>query len=237
MAKTYEAMIKAESSDDDSLHLPPPDWRFLDFGDIKQTGDLYWKIANLRKNSKVFNFVSSREGEGVSTIVSNLVNYMLHRKHGNNILLIDANLDHSVLHAGFNHTQEMGLVEMSHKTGSYSEAIREIKPNDFYLLPSAGPRHNLLTGVEQNIFHDVISDIKSDYDFIFIDSPPLLTSADALSIAVSSDVTFLITDAHRTRAEVAKKAKQFLQENGCTIGGVILNRVKHPIPEWLYRRL
>ena len=237
MAKTYEAMIKAESSDDDLLHLPPLDWRFLDFGDIKQTGDLYRKIDNLRKNSKVFNFVSSREGEGVSTIVINLVNYMLYREDGNNILLIDANLHHPVLHAGFNHTQKKGLAEVLCKICSCSEAIREIRPNNLYLMPSGGPRHNSLTGIEQTLFHEVISDIKSDYDLIFIDSPPLLTYADALSIAVSSDVTFLITDAHRTRAEVAKNAKQFLQENGCTIGGVILNRVQQPIPEWLYKRL
>jgi capsular exopolysaccharide synthesis family protein len=237
MAKTYEAMIKAESSDDDFSHFPPPDSRFLDFGDIKQTGDLYRKIANLRKKSEVFNFVSSREGEGVSTIVNNLVNYMLRRKYANNILLIDANLHNSVLHARFNHTQEKSLEEISYKTYSCSEAIREIKPDNFNLLPSGGPRHNLLPDVEQNIFHKFISDIQSDYDFIFIDSPPLLISTGALSIAVSSSVTFLVTDAHRTRAEVAKKAKQILQENGCTIGGVILNRVKHPIPEWLYKRL
>ena len=237
MAKTYEAMIKAESSDDDSLHLPTPDWRFLDFGDIKQTEELYRKIASLRKNSKVFNFVSSQEGEGVSTIVINLVNYMLHREDRSKILLIDANLHHPVLHVGFNHTQKMGLAEVLCETCSCSEAISEIKPNNFYLMPSGNPRRNSLTDAGQNIFHKVISEIKSEYDCIFVDSSPLLTSADALSVAVSSDVTFLITDTHQTHAEVAKKAKQFLQENNCAIGGVILNWVKHPIPGWLYRNI
>ena len=237
MAKTYEAMIKAGPSDDDLLHLPSPDWHFLDFGDIKQTGDLYHKIAGLRKNFKVFNFVGSQAGEGVSTIIINLVNCMLPREDGNTILLIDANLHNPVLHAGFNQPQNMGLAAVLCNTCSCSEAIFEIKPKKLFLMPSGRPQNSLLTGEDQSVFHKIISEIKTEYDYIFVDSPPLLTSANALSIAVSSDVTFLVTDAHRTRAEVAKKAKQSLQENGCTIGGVILNRVKHPIPEWLYERL
>jgi len=81
----------------------------------------------------------------------------------------------------------------------------------------------------------LLKECKDKYDYIFIDSPPILTSSDALSIAVSSDVTFWIIKSLSVQKDVALKVKSLLLDNECIIGGVILNQVLQVIPEWVYR--
>jgi hypothetical protein len=51
------------------------------------------------------------------------------------------------------------------------------------------------------------------------------------------DGTILVVEAEKTRAPVAKKLKQAVEDGGGKIIGAILNRRKHHIPDWLYKTL
>jgi Mrp family chromosome partitioning ATPase len=46
-----------------------------------------------------------------------------------------------------------------------------------------------------------------------------------------------VVGAGRTRRQVALKAKQALEEAGGRVLGIVINRRKYPIPEWIYKRL
>jgi len=241
MAKTYEAISKSKSLlHEDSLGISSLfDKQLPNLRNTKQMGDLKQKIELLgqTKNYRVFHFASSRKKEGVSTIVINLARFMVEERSSKNILLIDANLQQPVLHMAFDILPSPGLSDALMGKVAYSESIYKADADRINVMPCGTAFSNETGQIEQKKFADLVSSIKNKYDYIFIDSSPLLISSDSLSLAIASDTTFLVIQANETQWEVAEKAKLCLQDSACTIDGVILSRVLHYIPQWIYKRL
>ena len=75
------------------------------------------------------------------------------------------------------------------------------------------------------------------YGLVIWDVPPLAVSPAAMVLARHADATVLVTQAHRTRRQVARHSVLRLQESGGRLLGVVLNRTPSFIPDWLYRLL
>lgn len=230
MAKTYEAMLRGKESPAAS------EWNFMDLRSSKQSSDLEKKIAFYQENQSagIFNFAAAGKEEGVSTVIANFAYYITRKKASPNILLIDANIYHPVLQILFKQPLTPGLNDLLTKQAALSQAICKTESDKLSLLPAGSPAQGFSSGFGQEQFMEIVALLRKEYDYILIDSPPLLQSPDALTLAIASDVTFLVMNACKTRKEVAERSKKLLQENDCLIGGVILNAVQHVIPEWLY---
>ncbi len=232
MAKTYEAMQKV-------VEKPSNSWRFLDLRNRKQTGDLEKKILQYKQKNgfKIFNFSSAREKEGVSTILTNLVNYFKFQNSDHKILLIDANFKSPALHKVFNIHNGQGLSDILANEQDLEESCIPIESTNITLLPCGQRFASQTDNLNQEKFMTVLNGCKDHYNTILIDSAPIITSPNALSIALSSDVTFLVIQSLKVQREVALKMKLLLQDNECIIGGVILNKVLQVIPNWIYRAI
>jgi protein-tyrosine kinase len=68
--------------------------------------------------------------------------------------------------------------------------------------------------------------LKPKYDFIFIDSPPLLAVTDASIIASQVDATLLVVRSGITRNDVARRAQDQLNKANSRLVGVVLNQMK-----------
>jgi MinD-like ATPase involved in chromosome partitioning or flagellar assembly len=185
----------------------------------------------------VINFVSASNGEGTSTVIVNFIRFMLETKATSSVLLIDANILHPALHLEFNVPAAPGLKDFLGNKSDLSDVIHKIGSSNIYLIPNGNSMTFDSVNVEPRKYSALFSQLSNRFQFIFIDSPPLLESSAALAMAAIADSTFLVIQAQRTRLEVAQKAKKYLGHHNCNIGGVILNRVLQPIPGWLYNRL
>ncbi len=230
MAKTYEAMKRVDSPSSNN-------WHFLDLKNRKQVGDLEKRILKYKqnKNFKVFNFSSSREKEGVSTILINLISYIKNQDSVTKILVIDANFASPSLDRFFNIHDAKGLSDVITGNQTLEDSLISLESMNITLLPSGQSTKSISDSLSYEKLITVIDSCKKKYDTILIDSAPLLTAPDALSTALSSDVTFLVVQSLSVQKEVALKTKQLLKDNECTIGGVILNRVSQSIPGWIYK--
>ncbi len=215
------------------------DWHFFDLRNRKQSGDLEKKIYNLKNgsNRKVFNFVSSRRQEGVSTILANFVHYLREQGSEKKILIVDANFLAPSLHKIFGRDLSAGLAEVLTDEVSADEAVNSLDVLGLNLL-TCGRGHQAMAGnIRLERFGHIIHSLKDRFDYIFIDSSPLLISSDAISTAIAADVTLLVIQALKVQREVARHSKGILTDNACDIGGVILNRVPQVIPSWVYRMI
>ena len=222
---------------DDGVRRAYTNWHFLDLKNRKQTGDLYKKILNYNKKSgfRTFCFTSSTRGEGVTTILANLVDYIKNQGTDKTFLVIDANFQSPGLERAFGvqrHTY--GLIDILQKRLTIQDGITPISQT-ISVLTTGNTRQYSFGNVEPDDFSGVLEHCKQFADYILIDCPPILSSADALSVAPGSDVAFLVVEAVKVRRQVAEKAIATLQENECELGGAILNRVKQVIPEWVYK--
>jgi len=214
-------------------------WRYPEFKNRRQIGDLEKRILLLSQKSEctVFSLAGCRGGEGVSTILVNLVAHFSGTGSARKVLIIDANFRNPVLHEVFDKTLGAGLAEVLRGTSSWSDAVNSTEYDNIHFLSSGSGYLQMEGGLEEARLKAVLAEVRDMYDYVVIDSPPLLTSADALSIAVAGDATFLVIQAMTTPKEAADRAKSLLEDNEVLIGGALLNRMKQVIPGWMYRLL
>jgi protein-tyrosine kinase len=62
-------------------------------------------------------------------------------------------------------------------------------------------------------------------------------SPDGIAIARRVDGVVLVLEAEKTRGPVAENLKERIQKNGGNLLGIIFNKRRHYIPEFLYKRL
>jgi Mrp family chromosome partitioning ATPase len=72
---------------------------------------------------------------------------------------------------------------------------------------------------------------------VIIDAPPILSDVTGIALSRKVSGVLLIVEAERTRAPIIEKARRVIEAGGGRVLGVILNKRKHHIPGWLYRRL
>ena len=152
-------------------------------------------------------------------------------------MLIDANLEHPVLHTAFNILPTPGLRDVLANNTECFKGIHKSISMNVNVIPAGTPMMRNSGSIDQRKFSDLIASARTRYAYVLIDSSPLLKSSDSLSSAIAADTTFLVVQACKTQSEVAEEAKFFLQKHGCQIGGIILNRLPQVIPEWIYKRL
>jgi len=246
MTTTYKVLGKSEmgKSEDDLGKSSLPTTSFFktpssDLSSYKKVIDLNFIIDMKaeKDNLKVINFVSSQSGEGTSTVILNIIKIMLEIEKVEHVLVIDANQQHPSLHLGFDVPLTPGLNDVLWKKAKLSDVIYRIESSNIFLMPNGSALTSGPSNIEPLRYSTIFAQLSNKFRYIFIDSPPLLASTTSFKLASIADTTFVVIQAHRTQWEVATKAINYLKQYKCGIGGVILNRVLQPIPEWLYRRL
>ena len=84
---------------------------------------------------------------------------------------------------------------------------------------------------------NVLLDLKKEFDYLVFDFPPIHTYPDIPILASLMDGVILVVRAEKTRYEVVQDAKEQLDIAHANILGVVLNRKKQVIPDFLYKRL
>jgi len=79
--------------------------------------------------------------------------------------------------------------------------------------------------------------LRSRYDMVLVDCPSMADSTIAARIASISDGVVLIVDAGKTRWQVIKSQIREIQANRGSVLGVVLNKRRFYIPEFIYKRL
>ena len=82
-----------------------------------------------------------------------------------------------------------------------------------------------------------LADLRSEFDFVLVDAPPLNRYGDALALGPLTDGFILVLGAESTRRESAQTVTDTLRTAGIPILAAVLNNRSFPIPEKLYNWL
>lgn len=144
---------------------------------------------------------------------------------GRRVLLIDGDLRQPALPQLFGIAPALGL------SNTLDEAERA-DPRDLIqgtpfsgvqILPSGAANDNAAKLLHSSRLSTVLEIVRSDFDFVLIDAPPLLGLADARIISKFTDGVILICRAGRTSVDDLQEARRLLVEDGTHIIGTILN--------------
>lgn len=178
-------------------------------------------------DAKVILITSSMAKEGKSTVVGNLGAFFA--ESGSRTLIIDADLRNPVLHHTFQVSNVNGLSNLLIEESQKEDCIQSVTIPNLELISCGTIPPNPSQLLNNRRFDTLVEDLRSSYDYIFIDSPPLLAVADALVITrVVDGVTFLI-DTKVTNRKMVQMALSSLQKIDAPILGIILNRFRKKI--------
>src|SRR5262249_31928455 len=79
--------------------------------------------------------------------------------------------------------------------------------------------------------------LREKFDFVIFDGSPLRDYSESSFLAGKMDGVILVVEAERTKIEVARKIRKDLESTGVQILGVVLNKKRNYIPEYLERFL
>lgn len=168
-------------------------------------------------------FVSGGAGEGKSTTLANLA--YTFAQGGYNTLVVDADLRRPTQHRIFQLSGDRGLTDFLTTDVDLEDVVQETSVNNLFLLPSGKLPFDAVGVLNSQRMMDLIAQVKSRFDIVFFDSPPILGVSDASVLVRALDLTVVVVQHRRFPRAMLARVKQAIQNVGGNILGVVLNNV------------
>ena len=179
-----------------------------------------------------FCVLSGGAGEGKSTTVFNLA-YVC-AQQGERVLLVDADLRRPVQHTILGVSNRFGLTNVLLRDVPVEEAIKATSVPNLHFLPSGRLPRTSLGVLDPTRVGELITSLKSKYDVVFIDTPPLVGISDSSIIAKEADAAILVVQYRKYPRDMLIKAKQTMDSLGVNAIGAVLNNINIMRDDYYY---
>lgn len=184
------------------------------------------QFSGAGKTLKTIVFTSAIPNEGKSTTVANLAITLAITigQDDKKILLIDCDMRKPVIHRRFS-LLNRGLSNCFAEDWPLKEVIQaDVFPNlDIVTSGPIPPNPAELLGSKK--MEALLQEAAEDYDYVFLDMPPVLAVTDAVLMSCQTDGTILVLGSGDISPDEGKQAKELLEKVHANILGVILNKV------------
>jgi tyrosine-protein kinase Etk/Wzc len=199
------------------------------------------QFLRLETKGKVFLITSAFVQEGKTVNAINLA--LIMAQAGNKVLLVDADLRKPLVHKYYGLPIGPGLTDYvlgNYRWNEVTNTISDIMLGEFGIddilkTPGMDTLHIVTAGTKppnpseilsSNRFRQFIKEVSKDYNFIFVDAPPVMPVADASDIARLADGVILVYMTGKIGRGVLKRVKTNLENVDAKLTGVILNKVR-----------
>jgi capsular exopolysaccharide synthesis family protein len=164
---------------------------------------------------------SSAPSEGKTMICTNLAgSFALSNKK---TLIIDCDLRKPRIHSFFKANRYPGIVDYLFGQVSFDEIVRTSEINGLFYMTAGTIPPNPSEILESQKMKDFLKDIREKYDYILLDSPPVIAVTDSEILARYADATALVVSANTTETELMLRALEIIKQDNINFIGTILN--------------
>jgi len=165
---------------------------------------------------------SACAGDGKTLVASNLAVALALAEH--RVLLIDADLRRPTLHTAFNVKSEPGLTDFLIGEGRIANLIRRTRIPRLHLLTAGTLPPNPSELLDSQRFRKFLARLGNHYDWVILDSPPVMPVTDAIVLAEAATGVIFVTAAETTPIPASRSAVDQLRRAPAPLLGVVLNR-------------
>ena len=174
---------------------------------------------------------SPSRGDGKTTLAVNMA--LALAATDQRVLLVDADFRSPMLARLFNIAASTGLGTLLESEDPLPvTAIHHTGTPKLDLLLSGPTRRNPSELLNGQAFIDLLGDLAHRYDYVLIDSPPVITFTDARTIAASCDATLLVIRGRAVNRPLFNQARQGLINVGANLAGVVINSDGQQPEQW-----
>lgn len=186
--------------------------------------------------SRVIQVIGSRPREGVSTIVRGIAGAAAENA-GLRVLICDVSPTRNALTELGMTTRPISLCNAAAKGLNLSEAIVWLHGTTTAVCALADESWDNRIAVSLDTCRNILSLLKSSFDLVLLDTPPIATHALGRTIARVSDGVVIVVESERTRVPSVIATRRAIEAAGGRVVGVVLNKRRQHIPDSVYRRL
>lgn len=180
-------------------------------------------LARAGEPARTILLTSATRGEGKTTTLVNTAIVFAHM--GGRVLIIDGDLRLPRCHKLLKVENDVGLAEVLAGQVEPLEVTKHMKVENLFVITSGAIPPNPAELLSSQRMSQVIGNLQEHFDYIFIDSSPVLPVSDALHVATMVNGVLFVVDGHKTPRQVVNRARLRLTNARIKILGVLLNRI------------
>lgn len=165
---------------------------------------------------------SSLAGEGKTTTISNIASVMT--ESNKKVLLIDLDLRKPAVHKQFKISNKKGITDLLLNKDDYKNYIHNVYLG-LDVITSGNIPTNPTELLNSNSIKELIKELSLEYDYVLLDTPPIMLVSDPLTITSFSDAVILTVAYSEIEKEIAKKSVDALLRVNANIIGTVLNKI------------
>ena len=191
-------------------------------------------LSQAEKPPQIILITSPSPQEGKTVTVLNLGVALA--QDGYSVLVMDADLRRGCCHSRLGLRNGRGLSNVLTGSLPLEREVQQTTMKGLSLLPRGSLPPNPAALLGSRKFADLLAGLRGTYDFILIDSPPVVPVTDAALLSVLCDGVLLVIHARRTAVDSGREAVQKLGMVHARILGVVLNAADFGSPAYAYQR-
>lgn len=175
------------------------------------------------KNHKVVQVTSPSSGDGKTTTATNLAISIA--ESGKKTLLIDADFRRPRVDKQLGVENTLGFSTVIAGKAELPDCIQATSIANLSVLTSGGRPEKPAELLTSTTFQELLAVLREQYDFVIIDTPPILAVTDPLVVAPRVDAVLLVIRLTKNARAAVSHAKEALASVGGSVLGVIINAV------------
>jgi len=170
-----------------------------------------------------FSVVSGGAGEGKTTTMFNLA--VIFAQMGDRILVVDSDLRRPSMHRYFKVSNTIGLTNYLLGQNTIDEVIQTSESPNLHFIPSGKLPSSSMGVLNSAKMKEFVAEMKSRYDYVFFDAPPIMGVSDASVLASAVDLCVLVVQYRKYPQLMTQRAKDMVIKVGGDLVGVVLNNI------------
>ncbi len=192
--------------------------------DSLRTTLIHGESANKRK---VIMVTSATAGEGKTTLATQLAASLA--RAGRRTLLVDADLRAPKAHRVFELPLDPGLSEVLRNEAEVDDVIRPTRAPGLWMMTAGGCCQECIQALSRDDIRVMFGKLRDEFDFVIVDSGPVLSAADSVSLSVCVDVAVLSVLKDTSQANKVYEAYERLDTVGVHVMGAVVNGVNNVV--------
>jgi len=214
----------------DASDLPPDFIREL--GILRNSLDI--TFSTMEKRSILF--TSATPGEGTTTVATNFARFLALQGSGQ-VLVCELNARRPAFTRVFSINGTAGMTDYFSKRIQLKSIVQTVGGNQMDVLHVGAHDPTIIQLHLTQVLPEFLGDAFQLYDTVIIDAPPVISCPETPPMTGMVDGVVLVVQAGRTKREVVLRSMESIANFKGNILGVVLNRKKYYIPEFLYKRI
>jgi capsular exopolysaccharide synthesis family protein len=181
-------------------------------------------MSFINKDARVIAISSSVSGEGKTFVALNLAGMIA--VSGKSTVVIDLDLRKPKVHHGFGAQNLSGMSNVLSRNASIDEVLQHSHINGLDFITAGPIPPNPSELILSKEFQDVLEELKSRYDVVMIDNPPVGIVSDGIQILANADIPIYVFKSHYSKRVFVNRVEELFNVQKLKSLNIILNGIE-----------